>query len=122
MNRFDRFTTEELKLLKEALYIVINDNDNRFDCNENEHEIANRLFVSILSTISQQKLRELKHKSMSGAEIKEEIQRAGLKLWQVANAYGVTDSHFSRLLRKDFTEEQTEKILSIINELKGDIK
>ena len=122
MNRFDRFTTEELKLLKEALYIVINDNDNRFDCNDNEREIANRLFVSILSTISRQKMQSLKHKSMSGAEIKEEIQRAGLKLWQVANAYGVTDSHFSRLLRKDFTEEQTEKILSIINELKGERK
>ena len=120
MNRFDRFTTEELKLLKEALYIVINDNDNRFDCNEDELELAKYLFVNILSAISQQKLRELKHKSMSGAEIKKEIQRAGLKVWQVANAYGVTDSNFSRLLRKDFTEEQTEKILSIINELKRD--
>lgn len=122
MSRFDKFTTEELKLLKEALYIVINDNDNRFDCNDNEHEIANRLFVSILSTISQQKMRQLKHEPMSGAEIKEEIQRAGLKLWQVADAYGVTDSYFSRLLRKDFTSEQTEKILSIINELKGEEK
>lgn len=122
MSRFEKFTTEELKLLKEALYIVINDNDNRFDCNDNEHEIANRLFVSILSTISQQKMRQLKHGPMSGAEIKEEIQRAGLKLWQVADAYGVTDSYFSRLLRKDFTDEQTEKILSIINELKGEEK
>ena len=59
---------------------------------------------------------------MSGAEIKEEIKRAGLKVWQVAYAYGVTDSHFSRLLRKDFTEEQTEKIFSIINKLKGEEK
>lgn len=55
---------------------------------------------------------------MSGSEIKEKILGEGLKLWQVAYAYGVTDSNFSRMLRKDFTNEQTEKILSIINELK----
>lgn len=58
------------------------------------------------------------HKIMTGSEVKEKITTAGLKLWQVAYAYGVTDSHFSRLLRKDFTDEQTIKILSIIEELK----
>lgn len=58
------------------------------------------------------------HKIMTGSEVKEKITTAGLKLWQVAYAYGVTDSHFSRLLRKDFTYEQTSKILSIIEELK----
>lgn len=58
------------------------------------------------------------HKIMTGSEVKEKINTAGLKLWQVAYAYGVTDSHFSRLLRKDFTDEQTNKILSIIEELK----
>lgn len=56
---------------------------------------------------------------MSGSEIREKILGAGLKLWQVAYAYGVTDSNFSRMLRKGFTDEQTEKILSIINELKA---
>lgn len=55
---------------------------------------------------------------MSGSEIREKILGAGLKLWQVAYTYGTTDSNFSRLLRKDFTEEQTNKILSIIEELK----
>lgn len=58
------------------------------------------------------------HKIMTGPEVKEKITTAGLKLWQVAYAYGVTDSHFSRLLRKDFTDEQTNNILSIIEELK----
>lgn len=56
---------------------------------------------------------------MSGSEIREKILGAGLKLWQVAYAYGTTDSNFSRMLRKDFTNEQTEKILSIIDELKA---
>ena len=39
---------------------------------------------------------------MSGADIKKAITDAGLKVWQVAYAYGVTDGNFSRKLRKDF--------------------
>lgn len=55
---------------------------------------------------------------MSGAEVKKRILAAGLKLWQVAYAFGVTDSNFSRKLRTDFTVEDTEKVLSIIERLK----
>lgn len=55
---------------------------------------------------------------MSGAEVKKRILAAGLKLWQVAYAFGVTDSNFSRKLRTDFTDEDTEKVLSIIERLK----
>ena len=54
---------------------------------------------------------------MSGAEIKKRIQNANVKLWQVANALGVTDSTFSRKLRFDFNESDTQRILSIIEEL-----
>lgn len=55
---------------------------------------------------------------MSGAEIKKNILAAGLKIWQVANAYGVADTTFSKYLRRDFTDEETAKVLGIINELK----
>lgn len=55
---------------------------------------------------------------MSGAEIKKNILAAGLKVWQVANAYGVADTTFSKYLRRDFTDEETAKVLGIINELK----
>lgn len=54
---------------------------------------------------------------MSGAEIKQLILDNGLKLWQVANAYGVTDSTFSRKLRYNFNDEDTEKIKTIIEKL-----
>ena len=57
---------------------------------------------------------------MSGAEIKKRILAAGLKIWQVAYAFGVTDGNFSRKLRKDFSAEDTEKVLSIIERLKAE--
>ena len=56
---------------------------------------------------------------ISGAEIKERILEAGLKLWQVADAFGCNDGNFSRKLRKDFSAEDTEKVLSIIEKLKA---
>lgn len=55
---------------------------------------------------------------MSGAEIRKRILAAGLKIWQVAKAYGVADTTFSKYLRRDFTDEETKKVLNIINDLK----
>lgn len=57
---------------------------------------------------------------MSGAEVKKRILAAGLKIWQVAYAFGLTDGNFSRKLRKDFSAEDTEKVLSIIEKLKAE--
>lgn len=56
---------------------------------------------------------------MSGKEIRERIITAGLNLWQVADAYGVTDATFSRKLRHDFNDAETNKLLAIIDELKA---
>ena len=55
---------------------------------------------------------------MSGAEIKKAILAAGLRIWQVADEYGVNDSTFSRKLRHNLSPEDTEKVLSIIEKLK----
>ena len=54
---------------------------------------------------------------MTGAEIKQLIQGAGLKCWQVAQLWGCNDSNFSRRLRKPFSAEDVEKIKAIIAEL-----
>lgn len=59
---------------------------------------------------------------MSGAEIKQKILAAGLKLWQVAYAYGINDGNFSRKLRSNLSDEDTKKILSIIEQLKSEAK
>lgn len=57
---------------------------------------------------------------MTGAEIKQSILAAGLKVWQVAYAYGVTDSNFSRKLRRDFSDKDTQMVMDIIEKLKAE--
>lgn len=57
---------------------------------------------------------------MTGAEIKQSIIASGLKVWQVAYAYGVTDSNFSRKLRRDFSDKDTQKVMDIIEKLKAE--
>lgn len=58
--------------------------------------------------------------NMSGAEIKERILAADLRVWQVADAFGCTDGNFSRKLRKDFSDADTDRVLSIIDKLKAE--
>lgn len=57
---------------------------------------------------------------MPGSEIRQIIINSGLKLWQVAYEYGITDSNFSRKLRRNFNAADTEKVLSIIDRLKNE--
>ena len=39
---------------------------------------------------------------------------AGVKLWQIADALGISDGGLARKLRKELSEEKKEEILSII--------
>lgn len=59
---------------------------------------------------------------MSGKEIKRKITEAGVKIWQVAEAFGVADTTFSKYLRRSFSEADTKKVLSIIEKLKAKAK
>lgn len=54
---------------------------------------------------------------MTGTEIKARATAAGVKLWQVAKVYGVADTTFSKYLRGDFSKEEADKIINIIDEL-----
>lgn len=54
---------------------------------------------------------------MTGTEIKSEITKKNVKVWQVAKAYGVADTTFSKYLRGEFNDTETQKILEIIDEL-----
>ena len=58
---------------------------------------------------------------MTGTEIKSLIVSAGLKNYIVAEKYGISETSFSRKLRKDFSEADTEKVLRIIEELKQNV-
>lgn len=54
---------------------------------------------------------------MNNKDIRKEIAAAGLKLWQVAEAYGTSDSYFSKKLRHEFSEEEKAKVRAIITSL-----
>lgn len=52
-------------------------------------------------------------------DIKKAAREAGVKLWKIAQLYGVSDSVFSRKLRKDLPAEEKARIFGIIEELKA---
>ncbi len=54
---------------------------------------------------------------MTGDEVKKLIFSNGLKCWQVAYAWGISDGNFSRKLRKPFIESDTQKLYEIISKL-----
>lgn len=54
---------------------------------------------------------------MCNKEIREAAKRAGVHLWQVADACGVNDGNFSRKLRKELPQEEKKMILEIIDRL-----
>ena len=54
---------------------------------------------------------------MSNMEIREAAKSAGVRLWEVAAAYGVSDGNFSRKLRQELPLAEQEKILTIIDRL-----
>lgn len=54
---------------------------------------------------------------MSNQDIRQRAKEAGVKLWQIADALGLADCNFSRKLRKELSQDEKEKIFSIIREL-----
>ena len=49
--------------------------------------------------------------------IRDTAKAHGVKLWQVAEAYGINDSNFSRKLRKELPEAEQQRIIGIIHRL-----
>lgn len=56
---------------------------------------------------------------MKNKEIRETAQKAGVKLWQLAEELGMSDCCFSRKLRKEFSPEDKAKALNAIERLKA---
>ncbi|MBQ7547913.1 MAG: hypothetical protein IJT41_13235 [Clostridia bacterium] len=54
---------------------------------------------------------------MKNIQIREAAAAAGVKHWQIAEALGIADGTFSRKLRHEFDEAETEKVLSIIRKI-----
>lgn len=56
-------------------------------------------------------------KRLKNLDIRNKISEFNLKYWEVAENLGITDSTFSRRLRKELPEEEKTKILKVISRL-----
>lgn len=54
---------------------------------------------------------------MANQAIRDAAKQAGVKLWEVAGKCGMTDSTFSRQLRRELPIDKQQQILSMIDEL-----
>ena len=52
-------------------------------------------------------------------DIRKLIFDSQIPMWKVAQAYGYTDTTFSKKLRKELSKEEKAKIISIITELQN---
>jgi predicted XRE-type DNA-binding protein len=50
-------------------------------------------------------------------EIRKATKDAGFRMWEVADAYGITDSSFSRMLRKELPPEKKAIIINTIRRM-----
>ena len=50
-------------------------------------------------------------------KIRTAAKENGVPFWQIADRLNIQDSNFSRKMRHELNEEETERILSIITEL-----
>lgn len=50
--------------------------------------------------------------------IRNAIQSAGVKYWEVADAIGIADTTFARWLRHELPDDKQKQILKMIDELK----
>ena len=56
---------------------------------------------------------------MANDFVRESAKAAGVHLWEIADALGITDGNFSRKLRHEFTAADREKVLEIIKTIKA---
>lgn len=54
---------------------------------------------------------------MCNVDIRQAATRAGVRLWQIADAVGVNDGNFSRKLRRELPAEEKQRIFGIIEAL-----
>ena len=56
---------------------------------------------------------------MPNNDIRLRAAGAGVKLWQIAERLGITDSSFSRRLRHELADDEKARIISIIEQIRN---
>ena len=62
-------------------------------------------------------------KKTNNSEVRTKLRNENLYYWQIADALGVCENTFCRMLRHELPEEEKQKILEIIDQVaKGEVK
>ena len=56
---------------------------------------------------------------MQNVDIRRAANEASVHLWEVAEKYGLSDSNFSRKLRRELPDAEKAKILDIIEQIRA---
>lgn len=54
---------------------------------------------------------------MANEDLRKALKEADVYYWQVADVYGLSDTNFSKLLRKELPKDKKARILRIVEEL-----
>ncbi len=57
---------------------------------------------------------------MNNRELKLYAASKGVRLWQVAEKFGITDAAFSRKLRKEFSQEDARRFKVYVDEISSE--
>lgn len=106
LDRAIKKASQLVEILKEANRLI-----------ELLHDENNEQRIERLNQITKRSAGELR----SSQYIRDEAKAAGVKLWQIADRLGITDCHFSRLLRNGLPEDKQAQIMKIIAELKQEM-
>ena len=55
--------------------------------------------------------------NQANAEIRIAAKDKGIRMWEVAERYGLSEGNFSRKMRRELNSNEKNKILSIIDDL-----
>ncbi len=54
---------------------------------------------------------------MNNLDIRKAATNSGVKLWEIAEIYGISDTNFSKKLRRELPEPEKQKIFAIIEQI-----
>lgn len=60
--------------------------------------------------------------AVANQDVRTRAKEAGVKMWQIAERYGIADCNFSRKLRRELPAEVKQKIFGIITEISEEAK
>ena len=52
---------------------------------------------------------------LANMELRKTIKRCGIRMWEMAEVWGMSDSKLTRALRHEFTKEQRESAVKAMN-------